>query len=228
MAQGWISLHRQLQKHWLWEDKPFSKGQAWIDLLMSANHCDRKVLFDNKVIEVKAGSFITSINKLEKRWGWGNRKVSRFLDLLQEDGMIQKKCTTRCTTITIENYTLYQDNSQSDAPLMHHSCTADAPLMHTNNNDNNDNNSNNDNKTNNKRFKPPTVDEVRAYCQERNNGINPEGFVNHYESKGWFIGKNKMKDWKAAVRTWETRQRRNKPTQTTPAASEMTDLDDVF
>jgi len=58
-------------------------------------------------------------------------------------------------------------------------------------------------KDNNKRFTPPTVEEVKAYCQERNNGIDAEAFVSFYESKGWLIGKNKMKDWKAAVRTWE-------------------------
>lgn len=54
-----------------------------------------------------------------------------------------------------------------------------------------------------KRFISPTVDEVAAYCQERGNGIDPEAFVDFYASKGWMVGKNLMKDWKAAVRTWE-------------------------
>lgn len=54
-----------------------------------------------------------------------------------------------------------------------------------------------------KRFIPPTVDEVAAYCQERGNGLDPETFVDFYASKGWMVGKNPMKDWKAAVRTWE-------------------------
>lgn len=54
-----------------------------------------------------------------------------------------------------------------------------------------------------KRFIPPTVDEVAAYCQERGNGLDPEAFVDFYTSKGWMVGKNPMKDWKAAVRTWE-------------------------
>ena len=53
------------------------------------------------------------------------------------------------------------------------------------------------------RFIPPTVQEVQDYCNERQNGIQAYTFVNFYQSKGWFIGKNKMKDWKAAVRTWE-------------------------
>lgn len=57
-----------------------------------------------------------------------------------------------------------------------------------------------------KTFVPPTVEEVRAYCQERNNHIDPEAFTDFYESKGWMIGKDKMKDWKAAVRTWEKRE----------------------
>ena len=53
------------------------------------------------------------------------------------------------------------------------------------------------------RFIPPTVDEVREYCLERKNNVDPERFVDFYASKGWMIGKSKMKDWKAAVRTWE-------------------------
>lgn len=56
-----------------------------------------------------------------------------------------------------------------------------------------------------KRFTPPTVEEVQAYCQERGNNIDPEQFVDFYASKGWKVGNNSMKDWKACVRTWEKR-----------------------
>lgn len=66
-------------------------------------------------------------------------------------------------------------------------------------------------KDNNRVFKKPSVEEVRAYCQERNNTVDPEAFINFYESKGWLIGKNKMKDWKAAVRTWERNRKQDKP-----------------
>lgn len=58
-------------------------------------------------------------------------------------------------------------------------------------------------KKRNTRFSPPTIDEVKAYCQERNKGVDPERWYNHYTANGWMVGKNKMKDWKAAVRTWE-------------------------
>lgn len=53
------------------------------------------------------------------------------------------------------------------------------------------------------KFTPPTLDEVKAYCQERKNGVNSDKWFNHYQSNGWMVGKTKMKDWKAAVRTWE-------------------------
>ena len=56
-----------------------------------------------------------------------------------------------------------------------------------------------------KRFSPPSFDDVKSYCQERGNGVDPQAFVDWYTSNGWKVGKNPMKDWKAAVRTWETR-----------------------
>jgi hypothetical protein len=59
--------------------------------------------------------------------------------------------------------------------------------------------------SNSTRFIPPSVDEVKAYCIERGNKIDPQYFVDFYASKGWKVGKEKMKDWKASVRTWEKR-----------------------
>lgn len=55
------------------------------------------------------------------------------------------------------------------------------------------------------RFTPPTLEEVRAYCAERGSNVDPERFIDFYSSKGWMVGKNKMKDWKAAIRGWESR-----------------------
>ena len=63
---------------------------------------------------------------------------------------------------------------------------------------------------------PPTLDEVKAYCRERNNNVDAERLYDHYTSNGWMVGKTKMKDWKAAVRTWERNEYRNKR----PAAKE--------
>ncbi len=69
-------------------------------------------------------------------------------------------------------------------------------------------------KVNNKegqKFIKPTIDEIKEYCIERNNGINAEAFYDFYEAKGWYVGKNKMKDWKACVRTWEKRKEKETP-----------------
>ncbi len=56
------------------------------------------------------------------------------------------------------------------------------------------------------RFTPPTLEDVAAYCRERGNGIDPQQFINHYTSNGWKVGKNPMKDWKAAVRSWSRKE----------------------
>ena len=62
-------------------------------------------------------------------------------------------------------------------------------------------------KPNRRRFVPPDIEQVAAYCRERGNDIDPETFVDHYAAKGWMVGRSPMKDWKAAVRTWEQRRR---------------------
>lgn len=67
------------------------------------------------------------------------------------------------------------------------------------------------------RFKPPTVQEVQEYCNERQNGIQAYTFVNFYQSKGWKVGNQPMKDWRAAVRTWEQKNKQNGITNTTNA-----------
>ena len=65
-----------------------------------------------------------------------------------------------------------------------------------------------------KKFKKPTLEEVKAYCEERKNKIDPQYFLDFYESKNWMIGKNKMKDWKACVRTWEKNKKGNSSNET--------------
>lgn len=61
-----------------------------------------------------------------------------------------------------------------------------------------------------KKFNAPSLEEVKNYCKERANDVNPQKFMDFYESKGWYVGKNKMKDWKAAVRTWEGTNKNSK------------------
>ncbi len=105
---GWIKIHRDILCHEIWSDKPFSKGQAWIDLLLLANHSDNKCMVWNKVEEIKRGSFITSELKLMDRWGLGRKKVQLFLKLLESESMIVRSANNKRTAITIVNYDVYQ------------------------------------------------------------------------------------------------------------------------
>ena len=74
------------------------------------------------------------------------------------------------------------------------------------------------------RFTPPTLAELEIYCSERKNGVDPQKFLDFYESKGWLIGKNKMKDWKAAIRTWERSNGLDPKTQEKPRISNPTPI----
>ena len=74
-------------------------------------------------------------------------------------------------------------------------------------------------------FKPPTIEEVRAYCLERGNSVDAERWYNHYRANGWMVGKTKMVDWKAAVRTWE---RNGYDRDRRPAATSDPELDKIF
>lgn len=136
--QGWISIHRSIQDHYLWDDKPFSKGQAWIDMILMANHADNKFLLGNELVTVERGTFITSELKLMERWGWSKTKVRAFMQLLENDSMIVKKTDRKKTTITLVNYSVYQNLQTTEEPQKNHEQTANRPQKDTNNNENNE------------------------------------------------------------------------------------------
>ena len=144
--KGWISLYRQITDSWLWEDKPFSYGQAWIDMLLTANHEDNDILFEGEVINIPRGTFHTSILKLTYKYGWNRKKTTKFIDLLEKQKMVTTKRTTHGTTVTIVNYDKFQNlgtticTSKDTAE----GTTKEQP-RDINNNVNNDNNVNNKN-----------------------------------------------------------------------------------
>ncbi len=109
MRPGWVPVSRELQDHWMWEDKPFAHGQAWIDLIMLANYEDTKMPYKGEIIICERGTVNLSISCLANRWGWSRDKTRRFLKLLESDGMVTVNATTHRTTITLENYSIYND-----------------------------------------------------------------------------------------------------------------------
>ena len=138
---GFVSIHRKIQDNWLWSDKPFSKGQAWIDLLLLARWKDEKKLHRGKLYDRKRGEVNYSMTWLAERWGWSRNKVRRFMRTLEEQHMVRVNATTNDTSITIENYSIYQDVRTTD-DTTHDTThdTTDDTQMNKDNKDNKDNN----------------------------------------------------------------------------------------
>lgn len=149
MAYGWISIHRKIQDNIIWNDKPFNRGAAWIDLIMLANHENKKIIFNGSMVEIKRGEKITSLRKLSERWGWSRGKTKKFLNLLKDENMIEFKTDHQKTTYKIVNYNVYQnedlDKRATEKPLNDQQRATEKPLNDTNNNVNNVNNVNNNN-----------------------------------------------------------------------------------
>lgn len=161
---GWISLHRQIRNHWIWDDA--EKLKWWLDILLLTNHTDKKSLYNNEVILIKRGTFKTSEVKLSERWGVSRNTIRKFLKLLESDEMITTEKTPYGTTIKVLNYNDYQGFSMrekqvSEQPLeQQNEQHKDIPVnnsmnsnVNTTNNYNTSNNelimNNNDNNNNN-------------------------------------------------------------------------------
>lgn len=132
--QGWISLHRQIKDNFIWNDKPFSKGHAWIDILLRVNHQPNKVPIGNQVIDLIAGQTVWSIKDMATSWGWSRTKVDAYLKVLNREQMLDIKKTSKYTLLTVINWEMYQheegQKSIKKASKKHQKST--------NNNDNND------------------------------------------------------------------------------------------
>lgn len=109
MQPGYIKLYRQLLENPLWLEKPFSRGQAWVDLLLMANFTDGKLLQGGQVIPVPRGCFITSEAYLMNRWGWGKSRLRTFFRLLEQEDMIDRQADRNRTTLRLKKYWVYQD-----------------------------------------------------------------------------------------------------------------------
>jgi len=207
---GWIKIYRQLTLNNIWTEESFSRGQAWIDLLLLANHKDGIVRVRGIKIPVLRGQVGWSELKLADRWKWSRGKVRRFIRELENEKMVVQHKNRKTSIISILNYEFYQCNDTTDS-------TTDGQQIvqqtDTNKNVKNDKNDKNESRSvSNRAFAPPSLQEVSDYCNERKNNVNPQKWHDFYLAKGWMVGKNKMKDWKAAVRTWE--ETKPKPQET--------------
>ncbi|HEI6373071.1 TPA: DnaD domain-containing protein [Staphylococcus aureus] len=164
---GWISIDRSIQNHWLFKEKrTFSKFEAWIYLLMEANHSKAKVPIGNQIVTVERGQRLTSILTLSDLFNWSRFKVKTFLDLLESDGMLEVKTTSKYTLITIVNYDFYQSeqgrnqhqNDIKPTSKQHQSNIKPTSKQHQTNTNNNDNKDNNEKNVNNEKKKAAAFD----------------------------------------------------------------------
>ena len=201
MAIGWIQLHRRLLENKLWLSEPFTKGQAWVDLLLLASHKD--TMFFKRGIEIKQkrGMVAVSEKGLAERWGWSRTKTRLFIKWLETEHQIEHQKNNVTTLILIKNYDEYQEKKTPEK----------TPKEHQKDTINNVNNVKKKNYSGNGKFKKPSLEEVKEFCLKRKNYVCPETFWNFYESKAWMIGKNQMKKWESAIITWEQKDKDRKP-----------------
>lgn len=212
---GFIKLYRNFTKNIFYKNS--EAVHLWIHLLFKANYHENNEFFLNyKKINLKRGQILTGRKMLSLETGISESKVFRLLKLFENEQQIEQQKTNKYTIITINNWDLYQQNEQQNEQQMNNKRTTNEQQMNTinkDNKDNKDNKYNKDNKIDNKivigRFIPPNLEEVKEYCFERKNKIDPQRFIDYYEARGWMIGKNKMKNWKAAIRTWENQNKQN-------------------
>ena len=183
---GWIKIHRQiLDWEWYSDNNTF---RLLMHLILKANHKEKRY----RGIELKVGSVITSRDILAIEIGLSVQQVRTSLDKLKSTNEITIKTSSQGTIIQVVNYQKYQvvtSETTKEQPK-------DNQQVTTNKNEKNE-------KNERSIFIEPTFNEILEYCMIRQNGIDVNKFLNFYTSKGWMVGKNKMKDWKACVRSWE-------------------------
>jgi hypothetical protein len=193
---GWIKLYRKFCE-WEWFNIS-EMVHLFIYLLINANH----ETGNWRGIEIKRGQILTGLNSLHEKTKISIQTLRTCLKRLEETKEINTQITNKYRIITICNYESYQGiendtNKQPNKQLTSNQQATNKQLT------TNKKNKEEKELKNDKKFIIPKIEEIKNYCQERNNNVNSDKFFNFYESKGWMVGKNKMKDWKAAIRTWE-------------------------
>ncbi len=223
---GWIKLDRRIRNHFLFKNDVYCKRAAWTDLLICANHAPAKIKIKSKIIELNRGDQARSEVTLAKEWGWSRGKVRRFLNGLESEQMIVQQTNNLTSIITICNYNEFQGCPKSDSTAdgtaldTAHGTALGTQTRRTNNNKNDKEVIEREKPT---RFIPPTQIEIFDYmitkgASQQRAQNESERFFNFYESNGWKVGRNPMKNWKAASTNWlsrnqsEKRQRPNQPT----------------
>jgi hypothetical protein len=146
---GYIKLYRDLQYNTLWHEKPYTRGQAWVDMLLRCNHICAQMGPQYQSVWILRGQFLLSNVKLGEAWGWSEKTVRRFMDYLENESMVKIIFHNKFTVYEVIKYAELQalDTELFEAATRRAKAEqkpskrrARAERMPTNNNDNNDNN----------------------------------------------------------------------------------------
>lgn len=211
---GWIKLHRSIKDHWLYtENRVFSRYEAWNDILLMVNYSDSKQSIKGKIYNIKRGESTMSLDTWAKRWNWDKSKVRRFLSLLQSDGMVVVISDNITTHLSVCNYATYQDDRHTNETQVKRKRNSNA-IQTTPIKEEEEREQEEEVK---RRFIKPTITQIQEYMTHLKMADMSERFYHFYESKGWMVGKNSMKDWKSAIVNWK-----NNNTAPTPAIKQPT------
>lgn len=196
--EAFIKLQRKMLD-WEWYTDSNTKA-VFIHCLLKANWKEGR--FRGEV--VPRGSFITSLQSLSDELNISVRSVRTALDHLISTGELTSKTYPNWRMITVIKYNEYQATDKlADNQLTSNRQATDKQLTTI------EEYKNNKNKKNNKSvFKKPSLEEIREYIREKNYNVDAERFYNYYESNGWKVGRNPMKDWQATVRNWASKEKK--------------------
>ena len=223
--KGFIMIDRSILEDDMYFSEKFTRMQAYMDLCLLAAFKSRTFYIRGNKVELQPMQVAKSVRDLADRWQWSVNKVRGYLYELEKDDYIDTQKTSVNQIITIKKYIVV--NTQNDTQINTQTNTqndtqTDTPII-KNNNVNNENKEiviesivaqpqqtptqpKEKKKRSSSTFVKPTFEECMAYAQEKGYQWNIERFFNYYESNGWRVGQNPMKNWKAAMRTWNTKE----------------------
>lgn len=207
---GWVKVHRKLSEKVFYR-KDSEKVHLWIHLLICANRDEREELLGGKLIKCNSGQFTTGRKQLSEATGINESKIERILTYFEKiEQQIEQQKTSTNRLISILNWSEYQQTEQQTEQQVNNGRTTSEQQVNTLKEVKEDKEYKNLGEKST-RFIPPHIEEVKNYCIERKNDVDPQRWFDFYTAKNWMIGKTKMKDWKAAVRTWENNNKNAHP-----------------
>lgn len=208
MRSGWVKLSRAVLDDPLLNKDPEHLA-LWIHLLCNAAFEPTPALLGGKRIILQPGQLTTGRKQLALNSGIDENKVQRVLKAFENAQLIEQQTTNQNRLISIVSWVDYLESEQQTEQPMNNERTTGEQQVNTLEEIKNIRTEELRKREGPRKssFVPPTVEEVREYCQERKNFVNPQRFVDYYEARGWMVGKSKMKSWQAAVRTWEQREK---------------------